>query len=374
MTRVFSRTSDAAGPVDARPGARGAGRRRPLRVGLSETTPTGRPRSSPSRWRPIRSTAGSRAGGTRPRRSARCSIRSRTRCSSSRRSRCSSGEGTAPAWMVAAIVAREIAVSGLRLAALERGVVMGARDLGKLKTWAQTVAATLAGLQAAGAWDADVAWWALLVATAADVDLGSRLRARRAAGAARRGRRVVGRGPARAPGLARERLGEPGPPPRAARSASRSVEPSRVCAAAACTTAGEVAVGILARPRPARRRGYASGTIRAAVALNDATTESPSPSPSRSSEAVGDLGDELADADPHTVADRHDRGDDTREVVDRGVVRRRAAERHLPRVDGEPDAARAAVGAPRRAAVVEDDLRQAVCRRRAPSRAGGSRP
>src|SRR4249919_101900 len=74
-------------------------------------------------------------------------------------------EGVAPAWMIAAIVAREIAVSGLRLAAIERGVVMGARDLGKLKTWAQTVAATLAGLQAAGAWDADVAWWALLVAT-----------------------------------------------------------------------------------------------------------------------------------------------------------------------------------------------------------------
>ena len=32
------------------------------------------------------------------------------------------GEGVAPAWMVAAIVAREIAVSGLRLAALERGI------------------------------------------------------------------------------------------------------------------------------------------------------------------------------------------------------------------------------------------------------------
>lgn len=74
-------------------------------------------------------------------------------------------EGVAPAWMVAAIVAREIAVSGLRLAAIERGVVMGARDLGKLKTWAQTLAATFGGLQAAGAWDADVAWWALLVAT-----------------------------------------------------------------------------------------------------------------------------------------------------------------------------------------------------------------
>ena len=43
---------------------------------------------------------------------------------------------------------------------------MGARDLGKLKTWSQAVAATLAGLQAAGAWDVDVAWWALLLATA----------------------------------------------------------------------------------------------------------------------------------------------------------------------------------------------------------------
>ena len=74
-------------------------------------------------------------------------------------------EGVAPAWMVAAIVAREIAVSGLRLAALERGVVMGARDLGKLKTWVQTAAATIAGLEAAGAWDAELAWPALLVAT-----------------------------------------------------------------------------------------------------------------------------------------------------------------------------------------------------------------
>ena len=75
------------------------------------------------------------------------------------------GEGVAPAWMIAAIVEREIAVSGLRLAALERGVVMGARDLGKLKTWVQSAAAIVAGLQAAGAWDADVAWWELLAAT-----------------------------------------------------------------------------------------------------------------------------------------------------------------------------------------------------------------
>ncbi len=74
------------------------------------------------------------------------------------------GEGVAPAWMVAAILAREFLVSGLRLAAIERGVVMGARDLGKLKTWTQTVAATIAGLAAGGAWDDSVAWWAMFAA------------------------------------------------------------------------------------------------------------------------------------------------------------------------------------------------------------------
>jgi len=42
---------------------------------------------------------------------------------------------------------------------------MGARDLGKLKTWVQSLAAVIAGLQAAGAWEADIAWWALLLAT-----------------------------------------------------------------------------------------------------------------------------------------------------------------------------------------------------------------
>jgi CDP-diacylglycerol--glycerol-3-phosphate 3-phosphatidyltransferase len=77
------------------------------------------------------------------------------------------GEGVAPAWMVALIVVREILVSGLRLAALERHVVLGARDLGRIKTWAQALAAAIAGYAAAGAWDDQVAWWALLVAVVA---------------------------------------------------------------------------------------------------------------------------------------------------------------------------------------------------------------
>jgi len=74
------------------------------------------------------------------------------------------GEGAFPAWMVALVVAREFLVSALRLAALQRGVVIHARDLGKLKTWAQAVAAGVGGFAAAGAWSDRVAWWALLVA------------------------------------------------------------------------------------------------------------------------------------------------------------------------------------------------------------------
>ena len=77
------------------------------------------------------------------------------------------GEGVAPGWMVALIVVREILVSGLRLAAVERGVVLGARDLGRAKTWAQALAATIAGLAAAGVWSDQVAWWAIFIALVA---------------------------------------------------------------------------------------------------------------------------------------------------------------------------------------------------------------
>ena len=74
------------------------------------------------------------------------------------------GLDVAPSWMVAAIVVREVLVTGLRQAAIERGIVLAARDLGKLKTWAQAVAAALGGFAAAGAWGDRVAWWGLLVA------------------------------------------------------------------------------------------------------------------------------------------------------------------------------------------------------------------
>jgi CDP-diacylglycerol---glycerol-3-phosphate 3-phosphatidyltransferase len=73
-------------------------------------------------------------------------------------------QGVFAGWMVAAIAAREFLVSGLRLAALERGVVLGARDLGKLKTGTQSVAAILGGFAAGGSLDDSVAWWALVVA------------------------------------------------------------------------------------------------------------------------------------------------------------------------------------------------------------------
>jgi CDP-diacylglycerol--glycerol-3-phosphate 3-phosphatidyltransferase len=74
------------------------------------------------------------------------------------------GKGVWPGWIVAAIVAREFLVSGLRLAALERGVVVAARDLGKLKTWLQALAAVIGGLAAAGAFSDDIAYWAILAA------------------------------------------------------------------------------------------------------------------------------------------------------------------------------------------------------------------
>jgi phosphatidylglycerophosphate synthase len=45
-------------------------------------------------------------------------------------------------------------------------VVIAARDLGKLKTWSQAVAAGVGGLAAAGVWSHSVSWWFLLLAVA----------------------------------------------------------------------------------------------------------------------------------------------------------------------------------------------------------------
>ena len=74
------------------------------------------------------------------------------------------GLGVVPAWMVSLIVVREVLITGLRQAAIERGVVLAARDLGKLKTWAQALAAAVGGFAAAGAFSNRVAWWTLLLA------------------------------------------------------------------------------------------------------------------------------------------------------------------------------------------------------------------
>src|SRR5437764_5112192 len=50
------------------------------------------------------------------------------------------GRGCMPAWLVVIIVARELAITGLRLVAASKHVVLGAEGFGKLKTMSQIVA------------------------------------------------------------------------------------------------------------------------------------------------------------------------------------------------------------------------------------------
>ena len=50
------------------------------------------------------------------------------------------GRGTVPAWMVVIIVARELAITGLRLLAATKNVVLAAEGYGKHKTVSQIVA------------------------------------------------------------------------------------------------------------------------------------------------------------------------------------------------------------------------------------------
>ena len=52
---------------------------------------------------------------------------------------CLTALGKVPAWAVIVIVAREFAISGFRLIAVEKGVVIAAGNLGKRKTNAQTL-------------------------------------------------------------------------------------------------------------------------------------------------------------------------------------------------------------------------------------------
>jgi CDP-diacylglycerol--glycerol-3-phosphate 3-phosphatidyltransferase len=66
--------------------------------------------------------------------------------------------GLAPAWMVAVIIGREFAVTGLRSLMYARGVAIPASPLGKVKMIAQVVAILALILSSAGP-AADVLWW-----------------------------------------------------------------------------------------------------------------------------------------------------------------------------------------------------------------------
>ena len=79
--------------------------------------------------------------------------------------------GLAPAWMVAIIIGRELAVTGLRGVAQTRGLTMPASGLGKLKMVAQVVAVLLLmlapeaggrGRAAAASCSATAALWVVL--------------------------------------------------------------------------------------------------------------------------------------------------------------------------------------------------------------------
>ncbi len=76
--------------------------------------------------------------------------------------------GAAPAWMVFLIIAREFAVTGLRMVALERGIAIAANRLGKAKTTSQVVAVSLLIFSLRyPAWGplAEVALWVALALT-----------------------------------------------------------------------------------------------------------------------------------------------------------------------------------------------------------------
>jgi CDP-diacylglycerol--glycerol-3-phosphate 3-phosphatidyltransferase len=78
------------------------------------------------------------------------------------------GLDLAPAWMVFCIVAREFAVTGLRMVALERKIAISANKWGKAKTLSQVVAVSLLILgRQLGQWEglSVIALWVALVLT-----------------------------------------------------------------------------------------------------------------------------------------------------------------------------------------------------------------
>ena len=184
--------------------------------GTSLATTTGRRRFSPWRWPPTGSTGGSRAGAD-----ATSALGSLLDPVADKLLVLSVlivlvGRDVFAGWMVAAIVARELLISGLRLAALERGVVLQARDLGKpqdldagCRRSARRARSGRRGRRLRR-----------LVGTArrarADLVLRARLLAARAAVAPRKTGRLQ---PGAEPGAGLGALEQPGEPPDAARRA-----------------------------------------------------------------------------------------------------------------------------------------------------------
>ena len=182
------------------------------------------------------------------------------------------GLGVVPAWMVATIVVREVLITGLRQAAIERGIVIAARDLGKLKTWAQAIAAGVGGFAAAGGMERPDRVVGAARRGRADVRVGTRLRAKRAgalpaprgSGVARRrrrgrrtsrctaprngGTREAGRSPLRS------RRGRPSGSGRSSRARRRPVPHSSGCILRTCPGNGRSAPAVTA-PRPPRTPG-----------------------------------------------------------------------------------------------------------------------
>jgi CDP-diacylglycerol--glycerol-3-phosphate 3-phosphatidyltransferase len=78
--------------------------------------------------------------------------------------------GLAPSWMVTCIVGRELAVTALRMIALERGLPIAANRWGKAKMLAQVIAVSvlIVGKKLLGSWGlalGQVALWVALVLT-----------------------------------------------------------------------------------------------------------------------------------------------------------------------------------------------------------------